>query len=176
MECKSAWRLNALESAVCFTTVQGTQVVSHRGICCCSPVVQCPKNHHNNHFWKIPKKKRWHLFAILIFLSRFGEMPWCFWSKLVRVECCCKVGDCINRFVIFDFHTVFSMFFPTCQVRVVSFYVSLFSSSSRTPSPPSPPPSSSSSCRDPVSSVWHAGPQPRSCEFSVACRTSTAIL
>ena len=28
--------------------------------------------------------------------------------------------------------------------------------------------------RDPVSSVWRAGPQPRSCEFSVACRTSTA--
>ena len=26
------------------------------------------------------------------------------------------------------------------------------------------------------SSVWRAGPQPRSCEFSVACRTSTAIL
>ena len=65
-------------------------------------------------------------------------------------------------------------FFPTCQVRVVRFYVSLFS---RTPSPsPSPPPSSSSSCRDPVSSVWRAGPQPRSCECSVACRTPTAIL
>ena len=30
--------------------------------------------------------------------------------------------------------------------------------------------------RDPVSSVWRAGPQPRSCEFSVACRASTAIL
>ena len=27
-----------------------------------------------------------------------------------------------------------------------------------------------------VSSVWRAGPQPRSCEFSVACRTSTTIL
>ena len=65
-------------------------------------------------------------------------------------------------------------FFPTCQVRVVRFYVSLFS---RTPSPsPPPPPSSSSSCRDPVSSVWRAGPQPRSCECSVACRTPTAIL
>ena len=61
----------------------------------------------------------------------------------------------------------------TCQVRVVRFYVSLFSSSSRTPPPP---PSSSSSCRDPVSSVWRAGPQPRAREFSVACRTPTAIL
>ena len=66
------------------------------------------------------------------------------------------------------------IFFPTCQVRVVRFYVSLFSSSSSR-TPPRPP-SSSSSCRDPVSSVWRAGPQPRSCEFSVACRTPTAIL
>ena len=30
--------------------------------------------------------------------------------------------------------------------------------------------------RDPVSSVWRAGPQPRAREFSVACRTPTAIL
>ena len=30
--------------------------------------------------------------------------------------------------------------------------------------------------RDPVRSVLRAGPQPRSCEISVACRTSTAIL
>ena len=60
-------------------------------------------------------------------------------------------------------------------MRVVRFYVSLFSSSSSSRTPPRPP-SSSSSCRDPVSSVWRAGPQPRSCEFSVACRTPTAIL
>ena len=84
-------------------------------------------------------------------------------------------------------------FFPTCQVRVVRFYVSLFSFSSSSFSS-SFSSSSSSSCRppppailwvqcgvldlncDPVSSVWHAGPQPRSCEVSVACRTPTAIL
>ena len=29
--------------------------------------------------------------------------------------------------------------------------------------------------RDPASSVWRAGPQPRSCEFSVACRTSSIV-
>ena len=29
---------------------------------------------------------------------------------------------------------------------------------------------------DPLSSVWRTGPQPRSCEFSVASRTPTAIL
>ena len=99
-----------------------------------------------------------------------------------------------------------TFFFPTCQVRVVRFYVSLFS---RTPSPsPAPPPppvvlllvgSQLRSCefsvacwtpteilrvqcgvpdpnRDPASSVWRAGPQPRSCEFSVAARTPTAIM
>ena len=51
-------------------------------------------------------------------------------------------------------------FFPTCQVRVVRFYVST--------GPPSSSSSSfSSSCRP---------PQLRSCEFSVACWTPTAIL
>ena len=74
------------------------------------------------------------------------------------------------------------LFFPTCQVRVVRFYVSLFSSSS-SPSP-SPcgfaPPLLSVSLSDlncdPVCSVWRAGPQLRAREFSVACRTPTAIL
>ena len=65
-------------------------------------------------------------------------------------------------------------FFPTCQVRVVRFYVSLFSSSSSFFSSASS--SVSLSCCDSVCSVWHVGPQLRSCEFSVACWTSTAIL
>ena len=42
------------------------------------------------------------------------------------------------------------------------------------PRPPSPPVVLLN--WDPLSSVWRAGPQPRSYEFSVACRTSTAIL
>ena len=66
----------------------------------------------------------------------------------------------------------FFCFFPTCQVRVVRFYVSLVlrlllllpSSSSVSPSV--------SSCDD-VWSVWRAGPQPRAYEARVACRTST---
>ena len=102
--------------------------------------------------------------------------------------------------------------FPTCQVRVVRFYVSLFSSSSSSSSFSScrPPQLGSSefsvACwtptailwvqcgmpastailwvqcgvpdpnRDPANSVWRAGPQPRSCKFSVASRTPTAIL
>ena len=87
--------------------------------------------------------------------------------------------------------------FPTCQVRVVRFYVSLFSFSFSSSASSSASSSVSLSCRDSVSSVWHAGPQlrsceflyrdpvrsvwragpqPRSCEFSVACRTPTAIL
>ena len=82
-------------------------------------------------------------------------------------------GWCLKRRTWPNEFKIRALFFPTCQVRVVRFYVSLFSSSSsRTP----PPPSSSSSCRDPVSSVWRAGPQLWSREFSVACRTSTAIL
>ena len=70
------------------------------------------------------------------------------------------------------------LYFPTCQVRVVRFYVSLFSSSASSSSSSSASScvSLSSSCRDSVSSVWHAGPQLRSCEFSVACWTPTAIL
>ena len=67
--------------------------------------------------------------------------------------------------------------FPTCQVRVVRFYVSLFSSfSSFSFSFSSASSSVSLSCCDSVCSVWHVGPQLRSCEFSVACWTSTAIL
>ena len=67
----------------------------------------------------------------------------------------------------------FQMFFPTCQVRVVRFYVSLFFSSFSFSSASS---SVSLSCCDSVCSVWHVGPQLRSCEFCVACWTSTAIL
>ena len=86
------------------------------------------------------------------------------------------------------------VFFPTCQVRVVRFYVSLFSfSSSRFLLLLSRYCEFSVACRAPtailrvqcgvpdpncdlVSSVWRAGPQLRSCEFSVACRTPTAIM
>ena len=69
-----------------------------------------------------------------------------------------------------------SVFFPTCQVRVVRFYVSLFSFSDVLSSSPLSSSSLSDLNRDPVSSVWRAGPQPRAREFSVACRTPTAIL
>ena len=75
-------------------------------------------------------------------------------------------------------------FFPTCQVRVVRFYVSV----SRVLPPPAsclllvillvlPLRQCGVQCgvpdlnRDPVSSVWRAGPEPGSCEFSVACRS-----
>ena len=54
-------------------------------------------------------------------------------------------------------------------MRVVRFYVSLFSFLSFSSFS-----SSSDLNYDLVSSVWHAGPQPRSCDFSVACRTPTA--
>ena len=76
-------------------------------------------------------------------------------------------------------------FFPTCQVRVVRFYVSclllllllLSSSSSSSLSSLSSSSSSSSllNC-DPRSIVFSAGPQPRPSPPSVPCRTSTTTI
>ena len=62
--------------------------------------------------------------------------------------------------------------FPTCQLKAVRFYVSsvlllLFLLLLLVFLVPN--------CDD-VCSVFLAGPQPRSCEFSVPCRTSTAIM
>ena len=63
------------------------------------------------------------------------------------------------------------LFFPTCQVRVVRFYVSLSFSSSFSSSS-----FSSSSSSSPPLLLSCAGPQRRSCVCSVPRRTSTAIL
>ena len=78
----------------------------------------------------------------------------------------------------------FDISFPTCQVRVVRFYVSCL----LLPRPPPPrlllvllvllvlsslSSSSSSSNCDPRSTVFSAGPQPRPSTPSVPCRTST---
>ena len=65
--------------------------------------------------------------------------------------------------------------FPTCQARVVRFYVSLPSSASFFFFSSAPPPPLLLN-GDAVRSVLRAGPQPRSCEISVPRRTSTAIL
>ena len=62
-----------------------------------------------------------------------------------------------------------NMFFPTCQVRVVRFYVSCRSSSS----PPSPPCLLPDLNHDHPRPVFAAGPQPRPSTPSVRCRTST---
>ena len=63
-----------------------------------------------------------------------------------------------------------SLLFPTCQVRVVRFYVSCRSSSS---SPPSPPCLLPDLNHDHPRPVFAAGPQPRPATPSVCCRTST---
>ena len=88
------------------------------------------------------------------------------------------------------------MFFPTCQVRVVRFYVScLLLSSSPPPPPPAQPRPSTHSvlCRTSTTTihaqcslpdlnhghprpVFPAGPQPRPSTPSVPCRTSTASI
>ena len=64
-------------------------------------------------------------------------------------------------------------FFPTCQVRVVRFYVSCRSSSS---SPPSPPCLLPDLNHDHPRPVFAAGPQPRPSTPSVRCRTSTTTI
>ena len=64
-----------------------------------------------------------------------------------------------------------SILFPTCQVRVVRFYVSCRSSSSS--SPPSPPCLLPDLNHDHPRPVFAAGPQPRPATPSVCCRTST---
>ena len=79
-----------------------------------------------------------------------------------------------------------NLFFPTCQVRVVRFYVnsraSSFSSFSFSASPPPPRTSTTTShaqCslpdlnHDQPRPVFAAGPQPRLATPSVRCRTST---
>ena len=85
----------------------------------------------------------------------------------------CFVG--IQLFISFSFYL---LLFPTCQVRVVRFYVScllvlllllLLSSSSSSSS------SSLLNC-DPRSTVFSAGPQPRPSTPSVPCRTSTTTI
>ena len=66
--------------------------------------------------------------------------------------------------------------FPTCQVRVVRFYVScLLLLSSPLLSSSSSSSSSSSNC-DPRSTVFSVGPQPRPSMLSVPCRTSTTTI
>ena len=101
-----------------------------------------------------------------------------YFSALIRVTCCTGpqgMTATIGTYRIYVLSPLLSTaFFPTCQVRVVRFYVRHFSSSSS---------SSSSSflsfffllC-NPVRSVFRAGPQRRVCEISVPRRTSTASL
>ena len=119
----------------------------------------------------------------LPFLAKF----WPFMDAVVAVRAAEEDPTIFTQARIFaGFHLfLFRCSFPTCQVRVVRFYVSLFSFSSSSPPPPLllfrlvvyllRPCDVPDLNRDPVSSVWRAGPQPRSCEFSVASRTSTAI-
>ena len=84
--------------------------------------------------------------------------------------------------------SVSKLFFPTCQVRVVRFYVSclpllvllllpsLLLPSLLLPSAlPASSSSSSSNC-DPRSTLFGAGPQPRPSMLSVPCRTSTTTI
>ena len=80
------------------------------------------------------------------------------------------------------------LFFPTCQVRVVRFYVSCRASSSPPPSPPPSPRRRTSTTtihaqcslpdlnHDQPRPVFAARPQPRPSTPSVRCRTSTTTV
>ena len=94
-------------------------------------------------------------------------------------------GKMMMSFLQDALESVEQVFFPTCQVRVVRFYVSLFFSffsffsfffSFSSSSLSSPPSSFSSINWDPLCSVWRAGPQWQlgSSQFSVACWTPNA--
>ena len=110
--------------------------------------------------------------------------PWDFlgWDLAkVMVFCLTGTGICL-------------LFFPTCQVRVVRFYVSCLLLSSSPPPPAQPRPSTHSVlCRTSTTTihaqcslpdlnhdhprpVFPAGPQPRASTPSVPCRTSTASI
>ena len=103
---------------------------------------------------------------------------------------------CSFLFVSFPFFILLVLsllFFPTCQVRVVRFYVSCLLLSS-SPPPAQPRPSTHSVlCRTSTTTihaqcslpdlnhdhprpVFPAGPQPRPSTPSVPCRTSTASI
>ena len=123
-------------------------------------------------WWFLGKK-----FTTDLKLGEFRK-EWNEFGEHIKSACCFMVLAGQKKSKTNGFSKSCSVFFPTCQVRVVRFYVSLFSFSSSSFSFSFSSSSSSSSdlnC-DPVSSVWRPGPQPRSCEFSVACRTPTAIL
>ena len=92
---------------------------------------------------------------------------------------CRYISESINSilYCIYYIHIIFMSFFPTCQVRVVRFYVSclvlllLLSS---------PPPLVVLlvlllNC-DSRSTVFSVGPQPRTSTPSVPCRTSTTTI
>ena len=77
-------------------------------------------------------------------------------------------GGLVRKQVQHESLDIFSCFFPTCQLRVVRFYVNSRSSSSAASSASSPDLN-----YDDHSRVFAAGPQPRPATPSVRCRTST---
>ena len=116
-----------------------------------------------------------------------------FWSQVCRVPMMSSNYTNIAGLAIY--HRLYLFLFPTCQVRVVRFYVScllLLSSPllliSSPPPPRRPPrPPRTTATRDPQCSlsdlnhdhpcsVFPAGPQPRPSMLSVPCRTSTTTI
>ena len=119
-----------------------------------------------------------YLLYIILYTFLYWNVPILLYANIIHepIEC-----------VVFQRQ---DFFFPTCQVRVVRFYVScllLLSSPLLISSPPPRRPPRPTATRDPQCSlsdlnhdhprpVCPAGPQPRSSTPSVPCRTSTASI
>ena len=101
--------------------------------------------------------------------------------KYIYICICIYIYIYMNIYIYIKCDSFFC-FFPTCQVRVVRFYVSCLLLSSSPLLLSSPPLLSSSPLlllllnRDPRRTVFSVGPQPRPSTPSVPCRTSTTTI
>ena len=131
---------------------------------------------------------------LCVLILNLCGLPFMFFQRRVLGRFCCRLSLCLyvlheGAFVYICCHWFYvRVWFPTCQVRVVRFYVScllllllllLLSLSSSS--------SCSTATRDPQCSlpdlnreyprpVFPAGPQPRPSTPSVPCRTSTTTI
>ena len=104
-------------------------------------------------------------------LSPIGSMHWWFFNRYHGVSSCSqllKLDSAKPSSLMEVHHQRPNSFFPTCQVRVVRFYVSCLLLSSS--------PLLLLLNRDPRRAVFSVGPQPRPSTPSVPCRTSTTTI
>ena len=101
-------------------------------------------------------------FYVLLFNPKISQTGWFLFNSLNSIYCLptkTSQNFCFDLFILF----------PTCQVRVVRFYVSCLLLSSS-------PLLLLLLNRDPRRTVFSVGPQPRPSTPSVPCRTSTTTI